>query len=141
MLITKCYPVTLHDLLLNSKHKVSDRQWVHFFERLLRAVNFLHHRGVFHRDLKPANIMVDIKEVEGNTKYNPVIIDFGLANSPVGPTGTPGFVAPEVLGTGPPANPPPDQAMLDTFALGAILYVVKYRKSLPRFDRKPMEFE
>ena len=137
VLVTQCYTLTLHDLLFYNKHAVSELQWIHFFKRLLKAVNFLHHRGIYHRDLKPSNIMVDIKETEGNMKYNPVIIDFGFVNEPVGPTGTPGFVAPEVLGTGPPPNPLPQQTMLDTFALGVILYVIKHKKFLPRFDKFP----
>ena len=31
-------------------------------------------------------------------KYSPIIIDFGFVNTQVGQSGTPGFVAPEVLG-------------------------------------------
>ena len=125
MLITKGYPYSLFDLIHSGKHAVSEMQWIHFFKRLLKAVNFLHQKGLFHRDLKPKNIMVDVNEQEGNRKYSPAIIDFGFVNKPVGPTGTPGFMAPEVLGTEFSTNPQPQQAMLDTFALGAILYEIK----------------
>jgi len=125
VLITKCYPYTLFDLIHSGKHAVSEMQWIHFFKRLLQAVNFLHQKCLFHRDLKPENIIVDVNEQEGNRKYSPVIIDFGFVNKSVGPSGTPGFMAPEVLGPDLATNPQPQQAMLDTFALGAILYEIK----------------
>lgn len=39
---------------------------------VIRALNYIHKRGIIHRDIKPANIMVDLKG-------NPRILDFGSA--------------------------------------------------------------
>ena len=57
----------------------------------------MHHAGFCHRDLKPSNILVD-----GDMRVH--IIDFGIAesissfifNKQQQPTGTYGFMAPEV---------------------------------------------
>ena len=46
-------------------------------KKLLLAVKWLHTTGISHRDLKPWNIMVEFVGSEAN----PIIIDFGMANS------------------------------------------------------------
>src|SRR5262249_8390881 len=92
-------------------------QAVALVERLARAVQAAHAKGVVHRDLKPANVLL----AEDGT---PKGTDFGLAKKldEAGQTasgavmGTASYVAPEQAGgkhVGPPA---------DTYALGAILY-------------------
>ena len=74
-------------------------------------------------------------------KYSPVIIDFGFINMPVSRGGTPGFMAPEVFNANPAIKATPTMGMMDTFALGCILYQIKHKDWLPRFDRKPQEFK
>jgi len=34
---------------------------VHIFTQLVRALGYVHKKGVVHRDLKPENIMIDVK--------------------------------------------------------------------------------
>ncbi|RKH59283.1 serine/threonine-protein kinase PknK [Corallococcus llansteffanensis] len=81
--------------------------------QMLQALHYLHRHGIIHRDLKPANILV----VDGQVK----LLDFGLA---VGPeqrvramsSGTPGYLAPEVLR----GDAPSEQS--DLYAVGVLAY-------------------
>lgn len=75
--------------------KKSIRQIVTLMQKVAEAVSYAHGKGVIHRDLKPTNIFVD-------TKYNPKILDFGLALLMDQVTtasgifeGSPSFAAPE----------------------------------------------
>lgn len=95
---------------------------VRLVERLARAVQHAHDRGVLHRDLKPSNILL-----ADETLDEPRIADFGIARivDSLGgrwatdpPLGTPGYMAPEQVATGPNRIGP----AVDIFALGAILY-------------------
>jgi len=94
------------------------------FTALVKAVAYIHRRGVVHRDLKPNNILLD---KEGNTGEVYVrLIDFGIASiqgmeaSPPLTTagteiGTLAYMAPERLsGIAAPSN--------DVYSLGIILY-------------------
>jgi len=83
--------------------------------QLCAGVAAAHERGVIHRDLKPANVMLD---GDGNVR----ITDFGIATAAadVGAaiTGTPQYMAPELL-AGRPAS-----AKSDIYALGLILFEI-----------------
>jgi serine/threonine protein kinase len=71
------------------------------------ALTAIHAAGVVHRDLKPSNVML--------TDDRPVVIDFGIAQSPDATRltqtglvmGTPGYLAPEVI-EGQPSSPASD---------------------------------
>jgi len=108
---------------------------------ICRGLENAHEAGILHRDIKPANIFI--------TKSGaPKVGDFGLAR-PSGDTetgvifGTPGYTAPEVLGTPDKVGP-----ATDIFAVGVMLYellagkipgdlyepVTKYAKCDPMID-------
>ena len=88
-------------------------------EKLARAVDHAHSRGVVHRDLKPANVLL-------TTEGEPKITDFGLARledkstrTEVGSfVGTLAYMAPEQASAGEAEVGAP----ADIHALGVILY-------------------
>ena len=116
------------------------------FTALVKAVAYIHRRGVVHRDLKPSNILLDEEENTGEIYVR--LIDFGIATiqgmaaSPPLTTdgtsmGTLAYMAPERLsGIAAPSN--------DIFSLGVILYQMltgqlpeaEHRVSLPQ----PLEY-
>ncbi len=93
------------------------------FSALVRAIAYIHKRGVIHRDLKPSNILLD---QEGEEQVYVRLIDFGIAtiqgeyaSPPLTAAGhemgTLAYLAPERLsGIAAPSN--------DIFSLGVILY-------------------
>lgn len=116
------------------------------FTALVKAVAYIHRRGVVHRDLKPSNILLDR---EGNSSQVYVrLIDFGIATiqgaaaSPPLTTagtevGTVAYMAPERLsGVAAPSN--------DIYSLGVILHQMLTGK-LPSKDHpaslpQPLEY-
>ena len=66
-------------------------------KHLVKALHYIHSKGIMHRDLKPENILFQKKNDYSSLK----IADFGLATFTTDfpyvypKCGTPGFVAPE----------------------------------------------
>ncbi len=87
--------------------------------QLLRALSYLHRRGILHRDLKPANVLV----VRDGDEQKVKLLDFGLSlvrshTQPKGGeiSGTLAYMAPELF-LGQPAS-----EAGDLFAVGVIAY-------------------
>jgi serine/threonine protein kinase len=97
---------------------------INFLLQTCDALGYMHQQGFLHRDMCPRNIMV--------TKENVVkLIDFGLSVpltpvfcAPGNRTGTPNYLAPELI-----KRVPTDQR-LDLFALGVTAYEL-YTGTLP----------
>jgi serine/threonine-protein kinase len=97
------------------------RAAVALVEKVARAVEHAHRRGILHRDLKPANVLLGAGD-------EPLVADFGLAKfldadadglTQTGVTpGTPSYMAPEqAAGRRQEVSP-----CTDVWALGVILY-------------------
>lgn len=91
------------------------------------ALGAIHAAGLIHRDLKPSNILL--------AEDGPHVIDFGVARAIDGSgvtarSGTPGFMAPEVL-VGQPLT-----SACDVFALGMVL---AYAAGIRPFGLGPAE--
>lgn len=86
--------------------------------KLAGAIESAHWMGILHRDVKPANVLV--------TAYDePQLTDFGIARVPGSfetssavITGSPAYIAPEVLA----GNPPTERS--DVYGLGATLFTL-----------------
>ena len=93
---------------------------------LLEGIAYLHEKGIMHRDLKLENIMVK----KDGGKVIPVIVDLGLAEYTSAPKylytrcGTPGYVAPEVLGIRSTQPLQTYTQACDIFSLGVIFHIL-----------------
>ncbi|OGP07808.1 MAG: hypothetical protein A2048_04335 [Deltaproteobacteria bacterium GWA2_45_12] len=89
--------------------------------QILRALSYLHSRGIYHFDIKPQNILVAIH----NEKRVAKIIDFGLAgfSSPRKKVGTPAYMAPEIIMGG------NLDGRTDLYSLGVLIYKVLTREN------------
>ncbi len=78
----------------------------------LRALAYLHRRGILHRDLKPANILVADNQLK--------VLDFGLSTTrnddSTSTSGTVAYMAPEML------RGDPTSEAADFYAVGVIAY-------------------
>lgn len=108
--------VILEDYLGNAEGgKLDEAEARKIFRQIVSAVQYCHSKGIAHRDLKLENLMVTR---EGEVK----VIDFGL--SALGRegkirtfSGTPAYMAPEVIARAEFEGPP-----TDVWALGVVFY-------------------
>jgi serine/threonine protein kinase len=105
--------------------------------QILRAIDFLHRRGVLHLDLKPANILVTDPDRTGDLTVK--LIDFGLAQwKKKGAEekedffGTPPYQAPEII-----LHQAPSPAS-DIYSLGMICHQM-FAQCFPFQSQEPFE--
>lgn len=112
--------------LLETKTGINEQDCINIVTGLLRGINFMAHKNFVHRDLKPNNIML-----RKNTNIQPedvVIVDFGLAvsihekNMIYRRCGTPGYIAPEIIGAKNVDVSFSVNTKSDVFGIGAILF-------------------
>jgi len=100
--------------------RLTEQKVVVYVKQIIKALNFVHSRGIVHLDIKPQNIMLKAED-----KDTIKLIDFGLAKKlernstvKVGFAGTIGFMAPEVLKCTHAAP------QTDFFSLGVVAYML-----------------
>jgi len=112
------------NFLIETKSRQLEGNRIPFLAQMADALEYMHKQGFLHRDICPRNVMV--------TKENEVkLIDFGLTIpnrpeflKPGNRTGTPNYLAPEVI------RRTSTDHRVDLFALGVTAYEV-YTQNLP----------
>lgn len=82
---------SLFDLLHNQTVVIEGEMILTILRDISQGMRFLHASKILHGDLKAANVLVD-------SRYRAKVADFGLSQrKEVGGTGTPYWMAPELL--------------------------------------------
>ena len=113
--------------ILRAAESASTEGKVLLIAQLLRALSYIHRRGVLHRDIKPGNVLV----VRGEVK----LLDFGIAAEKTESTqlaGTLQYMAPELMEGASPST------ASDLYAVGLILHQV-LTGHLPLADHAALE--
>lgn len=114
--------------ILDQQKMVSPSSRKKIIKGILSALAEMNNQNIVHRDIKPENIMIDSN---GQAK----IVDFGLAtctnvtNYLYVRCGTPGFVAPEIIGIR-DTDSVKMSTISDVFSAGAIFYQMIFGKAL-----------
>jgi hypothetical protein len=106
-IVTRYVPGPTLEAMVRSRGPLSGSGLRRLAHGTAEALAAIHAAGVVHRDLKPGNVML--------SDDRPVVIDFGIAQSPDATRltqtglvmGTPGYLAPEVI-EGRPSSPASD---------------------------------
>jgi len=104
--------------------RLSEQSTALIMHQIFRATHYMHSMGICHRDLKPENFLFHLDApIERNTVK---VIDFGIATvfepdtELTTKTGTPFYVAPEVVASAWPRYGPE----CDLWSCGVIMYVL-----------------
>jgi len=106
MLLEMCHGSELYGYVANLAQKdqtMPERHAILYAQQILRALSYLHQRGIVHRDVKLENLVHKHRNYYKNNEIR--LIDFGLATRMTGgegsylteKVGSPQYVAPEVL--------------------------------------------
>jgi hypothetical protein len=106
-IVTRYVPGPTLEAMVRSRGPLSGSGLRRLAYGTAEALTAIHAAGIVHRDLKPGNVML--------TDDRPVVIDFGIAQSPDATRltqtglvmGTPGYLAPECI-EGQPSSPASD---------------------------------
>ncbi|GMH38101.1 hypothetical protein BSKO_05985 [Bryopsis sp. KO-2023] len=103
-------PHSLFSVLYKSSVEMDQKRVIALASDICRAFQFLHSRkpAVIHRDIKPANFLLD-------RSWKVKICDFGLASAMDAASGTPPYMAPELL------TKSPYNEKVDVYAFGILL--------------------
>uniref|UniRef100_A0A0N5AJ25 non-specific serine/threonine protein kinase n=1 Tax=Syphacia muris TaxID=451379 RepID=A0A0N5AJ25_9BILA len=106
------------ELVLAAHGKLPEDESRKYFQQIVSAVAYCHHRGIVHRDIKAENILLD--------KNNDVkLIDFGFSNIQQPKVlmstwcGSPPYAAPELL-----LGKVYDGTKADIWSLGVVLFIM-----------------
>lgn len=92
-----------------------------YMKQIISGLEYIHKEGIVHKDLKLQNIYL-------NNNNEIKIGDFGLSeymNSEITISGTPNYIAPEIILQSEIVNKP----YVDIWSLGVILYILIYNKA------------
>lgn len=103
---------------------LSDSRCRKVFKQLAEAVDHIHKSGVVHRDIKPQNLLLSkdntVKLIDfGNAIFVPDTISYSS-------TGTPAFMAPELLKKVPQSQAQCSPTSVDLWSMGVTLYCLTY---------------
>jgi serine/threonine-protein kinase len=116
--------------LLRRIGRLPDDKALEIAKQLCAGLAAAHHSGVLHRDIKPSNVMIDGKGHARITDFGLAIVALG-ASEEVEPSGTPGYLAPEILDGAAPS------VQSDLYAVGLVLYELFTGKRA--FDARSLE--